>query len=819
MQTILFIYGDNMTKIDQLINELTLEEKACLLSGHKSWHTNKISRVDLPSIFLTDGPHGLRKKREDSTETGLGQTEYSTAFPTAVTSGSTWNKDLIYKLGEGMGKECNFYDVHLILGPAVNIKRNPLCGRSFEYFSEDPLISGLCGSALTRGIEDRGVGTSVKHYACNNNEKNRYFGDSIVDERAFREIYLKGFEHIVKKGKPATLMCAYNKVNGTYASENKKLLTDIPRGEWGFEGLIMSDWGAVNDRVAGLNAGLDLEMPGDILHNNQLIIDAVRDGRISEETLNTSVRRVLNMVYNGINGMRAQENPLDEDSILSGDISAEGAVLLKNENSALPLTKNGSYLVVGEMFEKMRYQGAGSSLLRPYKLITPEDAFNANHIDYDYAKGYNVSSPKIDEGHMFIALESAKNHDTIIFFGGLTEDAESEGFDRENMLIPENQRVLLEALCQLGKKVIFVMYGGSPVELDCAEKADAILNMYLPGQEGGRSTYELLFGEKSPSGRLTESWPYHYSDVPFGAELAKTTNDVYKESVFVGYRYYTTFGVPVRYPFGYGLSYTSFSYSNMSLTQDENGFIVTVNVKNDGAASGSEVVELFVESPRTMFIKPLRELRGFEKVHLAPGEEKTVTITVSREDMKYFANGQWRLENGEYKFQICKDANTVILEKSAEITDGENLETPEHIRALYETKDSLLAITDKDFEKVIGREITLKETCRPYDLNTPMRDYRSFGGRLLFGGLTIAFKAILAFTKMGKNSPDKETKIKNAYFGMKTIQAMSLRSLSYASEGLLTHRMAEGLLDIANNHFISGIKKLLTPEDCVKLPE
>ena len=808
-----------MINIEQLIKELTLEEKACLLSGHKSWHTNKILRVDLPSIFLTDGPHGLRKKREDSKETGLGETEPSTAFPTAVTSGSTWNKELIYKLGEGMGKECNFYDVHLILGPAVNIKRNPLCGRSFEYFSEDPLISGLCGAALTRGIEDRGVGTSVKHYACNNNEKNRYFGDSIVDERAFREIYLKGFEHIVKKGKPATLMCAYNKVNGEYASENKKLLTDIPRGEWGFDGLIMSDWGAVNNRVAGLNAGLDLEMPGDILHNNQLIIDAVRDGRISEETLNASVRRVLAMVKNGIEGMRKQENPLEEDSVLSGDISCEGAVLLKNENNALPLAKNQSYLVVGEMFEKMRYQGAGSSLLRPSKLITPEDAFNANNVDYNYVKGYSVSGPKVDEGHMSIALDVAKNHDTIIFFGGLTEDAESEGFDRENMLLPENQRVLLEALCQLGKKVIFVMYGGSPVELDCADGADAILNMYLPGQEGGRSTYELLFGEKCPSGRLTESWPYHYSDVPFGAELAKTTNDVYKESIFVGYRYYTTFGVPVRYPFGYGLSYTSFSYSDMSLSREGDEFKVTVSVKNDGTVSGSEVVELFVEVPKTDFIKPLRELRGFEKVHLAPGEEKIVTVTVPVEDMRYFADGQWRLENGEYKFQICKDVNTVILEVTTEITEGEKFETPEHIKALYETKDSLLSITDKDFEKVIGREITLKETCRPYDLNTPMRDYRSLGGRLLFGGLTLAFKTILAFTKLGKDTPDKETKIKNAYFGMRTIQAMSLRSLSYASEGLLTHRMAEGLLDIANNKPLHGICKLLSPEKCVKLPK
>ncbi len=808
-----------MIDIEKILGELTLEEKACLLSGHKSWHTNKISRVSLPSIFLTDGPHGLRKKREDSKETGLGETEFSTAFPTAVTSGSTWNKGLIYKMGEAMGKECNFYNVHLILGPAVNIKRNPLCGRSFEYFSEDPLISGLSGAALTKGIQDRGVGTSVKHYACNNNEENRYFGDSIVDERAFREIYLKGFEHIVKLGKPATLMCAYNKVNGEYASENKKLLTDIPRGEWGFEGLIMSDWGAVNDRVAGLNAGLDLEMPGDILHNNQLIIDAVRDGRVSEETLNTAVRRVLTMVKNGLEGARTIDDPLEEDSVLSGDISREGAVLLRNEGNALPLSPEGKYLVIGEMFEKMRYQGAGSSLLRPYKLITPKDAFDKNGVNYEYARGYKTANPEISTTLEAEAMEKAKNADTILFFGGLTEDAESEGFDRENMLLPENQRSLLAALTSLGKRVIFVMYGGSPVELDEAEGAQAILNMYLPGQEGGRSTYELLFGLVSPSGRLSESWPYHYSDVPFGKELAKTTNDVYKESIFVGYRYYTTFGVPVRYPFGYGLSYTSFSYRDMTLERVGGEFKIGVTVKNDGQVAGSEVVEVFVEAPKTDLVKPLRELRGFDKVHLTPGEEKTVTITVPVEDMKYYADGAWRLEGGTYKFQIAKDANTVILEETTEITDGETLASPENVRALYATKESLLGITDTDFEGVIGRPITLKKTARPYDLNTPMREFETIGGKLFFGTIILIFKTILKLNSLGKDSPDKETKLKNAYFGMRTIQAMSLRSLSYASEGMLSHRMAEGILDIANNKPLRGIVKLITPEKCVKLPE
>jgi beta-glucosidase len=343
--------------------------------------------------------------------------------------------------------------------------------------------------------------------------------------------------------------------------------------------------------------------------------------------------------------------------------------------------------------------------------------------------------------------------------------------------------------------------------------------MYLPGQEGGRSTYELLFGLASPSGRLSESWPYHYSDVPFGAELAKTTNDVYKESIFVGYRYYTTFGVPVRYPFGYGLSYTTFSYRDMTLERVGDEYKIGVTVKNDGQVAGSEVVEVFVEAPKSDLVKPLRELRGYEKVHLAPGEEKTVTVTVPVENMKYYVDGAWRLEGGEYKFQICKDVNTVILEAEATIDDGETLASPDNVRALYATKESLLSITDGDFEGVIGRPITLKKTARPYDLNTPMREFETIGGKLFFGTIIFVFKTILKLNSLAKDGPDKETKIKNTYFGMRTIQAMSLRSLSYASEGMLSHRMAEGILDIANNKPLRGIAKLITPEKCVKLPE
>ena len=381
-----------MIDIDKLISELTLEEKACLLSGHKSWYTNKVSRVDLSSVILTDGPHGLRKRREGDTSTGLGNTELSTCFPAACTTGASWNRDLLYKMGAAMGEECNYYGVSLILGPAINIKRNPFCGRNFEYFSEDPLITGSLGACLTKGIEDMGVGTSVKHFACNNNEANRYFGDSVVDERAFREIYLRGFEQIVKEADPASLMCSYNKVNGKYASENEELLNHILRDEWGFKGLVMSDWGAVNDRVEGLRCGLDLEMPGDVGYNRQVIVDAVNDGSLPIEVVNTAVRRVLKMIKRGAEASPEKKDKFLEHAQLAKEIAIEGAVLMKNEANALPLDEGKKYLVIGEMFEKMRYQGAGSSLINPYKLTTPKDAFDSHKVNYEYEKGYIVYS-------------------------------------------------------------------------------------------------------------------------------------------------------------------------------------------------------------------------------------------------------------------------------------------------------------------------------------------------------------------------------------------------------------------------------------------
>ena len=800
-----------MLDVEKLVNELTIEEKATLLAGHKSWHTNQIERLNIPSIFLTDGPHGLRKKKENSKIMGLGNSELSTCFPAAVTTASSWNENLLYQMGLSIGKECNYYDVNVILGPAINIKRNPLCGRNFEYFSEDPLITGILATKLTQGIEACNVATSIKHFAANNKEKNRYYGNSVVDERALREIYLKGFERVVKEGKCRTIMCSYNKVNGLFASENPQLLNKILRDEWGFTGLVMSDWGAVNNRIESLKAGLDLEMPGDVMYNKHQIIKGYQTGVLKEETLNKAVVNVLNLINSTI---EHENNNVDfeEHSNLAKLIAIDSAVLLKNENNILPLSLDKKYLVIGEMFEKMRYQGAGSSLINPYKLIEPKEAFVNNKVNFEYVKGYDLLSFDIDEKAHKEALIRCSNYDTVLFFGGLSEMAESEGCERRNLLLPKNQRLLLEDLLKLGKKIVLVLYGGSPIEIPQYESLAGILNMYLPGQEGGNATFDLLFGKASPSGRLAETWPLKLNDVPFIDDYLESSNDLYKESIFVGYRYYSSFDIPVRFPFGYGLSYAKFKYDNLNVNLVEDKLKIEVCVENISDISASETVEVFISAPKSKIIKPKRELKGFKKVMLKPQERKTVHIEVPLVDLRCYLNGNWVLENGIYQIEICKNASEVIVSQAIFIKGLEKVSYNEKYFEVYNNLNSFNSITDDDFEEICGCKKLVYNFAPPYDLNTPLSKYESFGGKGLYKLIRWVFKLMYKNALKLKNDPDKETKIKNAYFMLSLLESMTLRSMAYASEGVLSHRRALGLLDIANNHFFKGIWKLITPE-------
>ena len=578
---------------EAILRELTVEEKAALVSGTDFMYTNPIPRLSVPSLRMSDGPHGLRIQREGG-DNGVSESDPATSFPTAATTASGWNPENARKMGEAIAKECRFFGVHTLLGPGVNIKRNPLCGRNFEYFSEDPLLAGVMGAAEVNGVQSQGVGVSVKHFALNNSENYRFMGNSAASERTMRKLYLKPFEYIVKHAHPATIMCAYNRINGTFCSENKWLLTDVLRRDWGFDGVVMSDWGAVHDRVAGLKAGLDLEMPGDTAICRRRILDGIADGSLPEEALDNACRNILNWVDRY--AKPADPAPVDWDAhhALAAEIAADCAILLKN-NGVLPLSGSEKLHIAGELFRNMRYQGAGSSMIHPTKVTTPRDAFDAH-------------------GVKSVALEES---DTVLIFAGLTDYYESEGCDREHMRLPDEQLKEIDALLLSGKKTVVVLFGGSPVELPFADRVDAILNMVLPGQNGGTAVYDLLFGIKNPCGKLAETWPMRYEDVPGHETFGKGINEIYAEGTEVGYRYYNRHNIPVRFPFGFGLSYTTFAHSEWT----KDGDTYTQTVTNTGDRFGGEVAELFLDG----------ELAGFEKVYLLPGESKTVSITVEHE--------------------------------------------------------------------------------------------------------------------------------------------------------------------------------------------
>ena len=550
--------------MDLIIRQMTVEEKAALVSGTDFMYTNPIPRLGIPSLCMSDGPHGLRKQI-GSGDNGISESEPATAFPTAACTASGWNPENLKKMGRAIAKECRHYGVHTLLGPGVNIKRNPLCGRNFEYFSEDPLLAGVMGAAEVEGVQGEGVGVSLKHFALNNSENYRFMGNSVASEKTMRELYLKPFEYVVKHARPATVMCAYNQINGTFCSENQWLLTDILRSEWGFDGVVMTDWGAVHDRVAGLKAGLDLEMPGDTAICRRRILDAVKDGTLPLEDLDKACRNILRWIDAYVKPADPAWVDWEAHHELAGEIAADCAVLMKNDG-VLPLTGKEKLHIAGELFETMRYQGAGSSMIHPTRVTAPKDAFDR----------HGVHSVPLAEA------------DVVLVFAGLTDDYESEGGDREHMRLPEKQLREIDALCESGKKVVVALFGGSPVELPFCDRVSAILNLYLPGQNGGTAAYQLLFGEKNPSGKLAETWPLKYEDVPSAGTFGKGVNEIYSEGTEVGYRYYNKHAIPVRFPFGCGLSYTTFEKTEWA----NEGTHYTQTITNTGSRSGAEVAQL-----------------------------------------------------------------------------------------------------------------------------------------------------------------------------------------------------------------------------------
>lgn len=825
------------------LEQLTTEEKVALVSGTDSMYTNPIPRLKIPSLSMADGPHGVRKQldqKESKDEKTLSKP--ATAFPTAAAVASSWNPQNAEKIGAAMARECRFYGVQIQLGPGVNIKRNPLCGRNFEYYSEDPLLAGSMGAAQIRAEQEAGTAACVKHFAVNNGENYRFMGNNIVDKRALREIYLRAFEKIVKEAHPAAVMCAYNQINGTFCSENEKLLTEILRNEWGFKGLVMTDWGATKNRVKGMQAGVDLEMPGDTPICRRQLLDALAEGSLSMEELDRSVERVLELLDRWLpkgqstKESQAFENPLpldeqkkqrqdapdwEEHHRLAGEIAADSAVLLKNDGS-LPLTGQENLLIVGELFEKMRYQGAGSSMVNPKNLTTPKDAFDAREISYIYVKGYRESSKEPDADLIQEAVDESKKADCILLFAGLTDEVESEGMDRPHMSLPKNQLSLIDALIEEGKQIILVLFAGSVVELPFADQVSAILDLYLPGQNGGTAVYQLLYGEVNPSGRLAETWPYSYEDVPFGETFGKEPQDIYKESIYVGYRYYLTAGQEVRYPFGYGLSYTKFQYENLEVTQEGPSICVSCEVVNTGDRFGGTVVQLYVRAPRSEVFKPLRELRAFQKVYLESGQRQKVRMQVSLDDLRYYHQGQGRfiLESGTYEWQICADAQTVLLAETLQI-EGESVLSPysSEVFAAYFLADTK-NMTDAVFEEMSGMKIPPLPPRFPLTVESRFSDLQQTRvSRIVYRIVMWVLKKGMKKAQELPEGIEKDNGVKWIQFLEKTMNSNSLRAMSMSAGTMMPYNYAEALVELANRHYGTAVRVFFTKIQVPKLPK
>ena len=662
-----------MDRIKELISKMTLEEKASLCSGADNWHTKEIKRLNIPSVMMVDGPHGLRKQEGETDHLGLNESVKAVCFPAACATASSFDVDLMERMGETLGAECQAENVSILLGPAVNIKRSPLCGRNFEYLSEDPYLAGRMASAYIRGVQSQGVGTSIKHFALNNQETLRMTISSEVSERALREIYLPAFEEAVKESAPRTVMCSYNKINGEYASENRYLLTDILRKEWGYKGCVVSDWGAVNNRVKGLQAGLDLEMPYSGGYNDRQIVKAVQEGRLDEAVLDEAVERVLNVVFAGEEQHRPEDiSDKETDHKKAADIETECAVLLEN-NGILPLNTDRKVAYIGEFAEKPRYQGGGSSHINPFRVVSALDAAGEKGRSVTYAKGFSMENDAMTEQELEKALRTAAEADVAVIFAGLPEIFESEGYDRTSMKLPQCQDRLIEEVLKVQPNVVVVLHNGSPVELPWADRVSAILEMYLGGQGVGEACDWLLYGEANPSGRLAETFPYRLEDNPSFLHFPGNGKRVlYGEDIFVGYRYYDAKKVPVRWAFGHGLSYTEFSYSNMKLSSAEmkDGDIlkVSIDVENTGKRAGSEVVQLYVSDKDSTVPRAVKELKGFAKVFLNPGEKKTVTMELCARDFAYYETKihDWYTPSGTYEIQIGHASDEI--REAAELT-------------------------------------------------------------------------------------------------------------------------------------------------------
>lgn len=654
--------------LKELISQMTLEEKAGMCSGLDFWHLKGVERLGIPSVMVSDGPHGLRKQDDKADHLGINDSIKAVCFPPAVLSACSFDRELLEKLGEVVGDEAQATDLSVVLGPAVNIKRSPLCGRNFEYYSEDPYLAGEAAAAFINGVQSRHVGTSIKHFAANNQEFNRMSASSEVDERTMREIYLPAFETAVKKSQPYTVMCSYNKINGTYASENPWLLTKVLRDEWGFEGYVMSDWGAVNDRVEGLKAGLELEMPASGGINDAEIVKAVQEGTLDEAVLDRAVERILNIVFEYVDNRKEQPLTLEKDHEFAQHVAEESIVLLKNE-AVLPLEEQENVAFIGGFVKNPRYQGGGSSHVNSFKVTSAWDALEEKK-NVTYAEGFSSEKDEYDEKLAAEAIETAKKADKAIIFAGLPESFESEGYDRKHMHLPECQNKLIAEIVKAQPNTIVVLHNGAAVEMPWLKDVKGLVEAYLGGQAVGQAEANILYGNVNPSGKLAETLPIKLEDNPSYLNFGDGDKVEYSEGIFVGYRYYDKKKMEVAFPFGYGLSYTTFEYSNVktdkdTLTEGET-LQVSVDVTNTGDKFGKEIVQLYVADKTEAIRRPEKELKGFEKVALNPGETKRVTFTVDKRSLAWYNTEiqDWYAASGAYELLIAASSQDVRLTKT-----------------------------------------------------------------------------------------------------------------------------------------------------------
>lgn len=800
--------------IQEIIKSMSLEEKASLCSGRDFWNLKEVERLNIPSIMMTDGPHGLRKQIGSADHVGLNDSIPATCFPPAVTTASSWDRALMRKIGTALGEECLQEEVAVILGPGANIKRTPLCGRNFEYLSEDPFVTGEMASAFINGVQSMGVGTSLKHYAANNAEKLRMTMDSVVDERALREIYLSGFEKAVKDSKPWTVMCAYNKLNGTYCSENNELLNHILREEWGFEGVVVTDWGACNDRVLGLKAGQDLEMPSSQGINDDKIVEAVRTGQLHEAVLDKTVERLLKMIFKSKENRKSYfKYNAEKHHALAKKAAAESMVLLKNKDNILPLNKSTKVAVIGEFATKPRYQGAGSSLIKPTKLDSVCEELANQGVSFVYSKGYDISEDKANSVLIEEACKVSKDAEVVLLFTGLTEKYESEGYDREHMRMPEGHNELIKAISEENENVVVVLLGGSPVDMPWIPKIKGLLNAYLGGQAGAGAVVDILFGKVNPSGKLAETYPMQLSHNLSYEYLSKSKlTTEYRESIYVGYRYYDTSNAEVLFPFGYGLSYTHFEYSDIKVSKeilkDTETITVSVKVKNAGKIAGAEIVQLYIRDLESTIFRPVKELKGFEKLSLEPAEEKTAAFVLDKRSFAYYNTNikDWHVEEG--KFEILVGASSRdIRQKTVVFVNSSQADVivPDYRNTApcyYSLGKGNFQASEEEFKAIYGSELppSVRTHGEEFTMNSTMGELSTtFIGKLLL-------KIMLWQAKKTVGSKNDESS--NRLIEVAIVES-PIRALVMMSNGAVPFDLMKGIVMLANGRFLKGIDMLM----------